>query len=209
MTKTVAQTIDAVRAIYSEVFGLPCSFHLSPCPQCNAPGWQQPCPMCGYYPQYGRPTKAEIAAHKKVTREEYAARVSRRGGIGVWYFNEFQKTVAYKQDTGFRAELNIAIAKAMDIDAATGEEIWDACQPAAPTKIAATMALTMLANTKLRSFTDADWDCFAGCGSDHPLIGTHGVAGGTECTIVVDGERLSIYGADGELAFDGAMVATR
>lgn len=205
MTKTVAQTIDAVRAIYTEVLGVPCSFHLSTCPQCNAPGWQQPCPMCGYYPQYGRPTKAEIAAHKKVTREEYAVHVAKRGGIGVWYFNEFKKTVAYKQDAGFRAELNIAIAKAMDIDAATGEEIWDACQPAAPTKIAATMALTMLANTQMKPFTDGDWDCFAGCESDHPLIGTH-VVDGSAYTIVVDGATLHVYAdTDGEQRFHGTL----
>lgn len=205
MTKTVAQTIDAVRAIYTEVLGVPCSFHLSTCPQCNAPGWQQPCPVCSYYPQYGRPTKAEMAAHKKVTREEYTALVAKRGGIGVWYFNDFKNTVAYKQDAGFRAELNIAIAKAMDIDAATGEAIWDACQPAAPTKIAATMALTMLANTQMKPFTDADWDCFAGCESDHPLIGTH-VVDGNAYTIVVDGATLHVYAdTDGEQRFHGTL----
>jgi len=28
------------------------SFHLQPCFRCELPGWQQPCPFCGFYPSH-------------------------------------------------------------------------------------------------------------------------------------------------------------
>ena len=40
------------------------SFHLHPCAQCGCPSWQQPCPVCAFYP-YGSKGYAEGARVRK------------------------------------------------------------------------------------------------------------------------------------------------
>ena len=47
------------------------SFHLTPCPQCKAPSWQEPCPFCSYYHcQYTELTERPISKESWVRRVE-------------------------------------------------------------------------------------------------------------------------------------------
>ena len=59
----------------------------------------------------------------------------------------------------------------------------------------AATALRLLATTQMREFTETDWDAFAGCKSEHPLIGE--AAG---YTLIVDGRHLGIVNEHGEEA---------
>jgi len=52
-------------------------------------------------------------------------------------------------------------------------------------ELSATEALILIAKTEFSPFTDADWEAFAGCESENPLIGYNG-----SFTIVIDGEEL-------------------
>lgn len=56
----------------------------------------------------------------------------------------------------------------------------------------AAVALRMLASTQMRSFDNADWDAFAGCESEDPLIGS-AEFGGKEYILIVDGRYLQVY----------------
>lgn len=53
----------------------------------------------------------------------------------------------------------------------------------------AAVALRMLATTQMRKFDQADWDAFAGCESEDPLIGA--ADGGF--ILIIDGRYLQVY----------------
>ena len=46
---------------------------------------------------------------------------------------------------------------------------------------------SVIAQTKFVAFTQADWDCFAGCETKNPLIGYY-----NDLTIVIDGGLVNI-----------------
>jgi hypothetical protein len=78
-------------------------FHLTPC-ACGQPVWQQPCPLCGYYPMGNDPQERERCASMGLTREHWLAAVARHGNIGAWYFASYKTTVAWK-DLEFRTKI--------------------------------------------------------------------------------------------------------
>jgi hypothetical protein len=58
-------------------------------------------------------------------------------------------------------------------------------------------ALNAVARTRFRPFKDGDWDCYAGCVSEKPLIGRHTPPGGSPVDVVVDGDVVNVIVADG------------
>jgi|688.fasta_scaffold2305393_2 hypothetical protein len=58
-----------------------------------------------------------------------------------------------------------------------------------------TMAQLMvsMAKTEFKPFTNADWDVFAGCETENPLIGFDG-----EFCLVIDGNNVNIIHPDDE-----------
>ena len=57
----------------------------------------------------------------------------------------------------------------------------------------ASQILALVARTEFRPFTKHDWQAFAGCNSDEPLIGENG-----DYTVVIDGETIEVLDAEGE-----------
>ena len=51
--------------------------------------------------------------------------------------------------------------------------------------------LSVMAQTQFKPFDRCDWDAFAGCETENPLIGAFG-----EFTIVIDGDMINIVHAE-------------
>jgi len=92
-------------------------FHLSPC-FCGAPVWQQPCPICGYYPMYGETNSGMDKG--ECTVELYAKAVKCAGGILEWYLKSYMSCVDPQKHL-----LDAAREQAEGIEWPTGEEIWE------------------------------------------------------------------------------------
>ena len=57
--------------------------------------------------------------------------------------------------------------------------------------------LIAVAEAQFRPFDDRDWDAFAGCTSDNPLLGETNIAG-RNYVIVVDGSTVSAINSESE-----------
>jgi hypothetical protein len=129
--------IHKVRSAYDTAFpearasrGYGCPFHLSRC-YCGAPSWQQPCPTCGYYPQYGR--TGTSWARDSATREGFVARADRHGGVAAWYFAEYRRTVAYQKDERFAQRIEALVADARTWpDVPDPGTVWDLVRGESP-----------------------------------------------------------------------------
>lgn len=130
-------------------------FHLTPCGQCHAPVWQQPCPICDYYPMgdmdYGISKKSEewqqrAEKLRAMAHDLYVRKIEAAGNFGVWYFSSFKRNVAYspinqhiraddeKTASGrakYRMETNAIIDLCRSMTFPSGEEIWNAYGPEA------------------------------------------------------------------------------
>lgn len=104
--------VQAVCGLYSELFPDRdrCPFHLAPCGRCHAPVWQQPCPVCGYYPAGDhdeglRVNSAEWLAKVRPLRvrahDLFKQMLLRHGNIAAWYFEDFKQTAAYPKPRGY------------------------------------------------------------------------------------------------------------
>lgn len=115
-------------------------FHLSVC-ACGAPGWQQPCPVCSYYPRGDglrscrrsvlNPSETRIIfdryivpEDKLVTREEYDAIVTQAGGILEWYLRSFMRCVDPQRHLLDAAREQ---ARQQSLVFPTGAELYDWC----------------------------------------------------------------------------------
>jgi len=54
------------------------------------------------------------------------------------------------------------------------------------------MALFVLSQTNMRNFTKGDWEAFAGCDSETPMIGETNI-NGEDVVVIADGSRLGFY----------------
>jgi hypothetical protein len=100
-----------------------CSFHLGRC-HCGAPVWQQPCPICRYYPANG--STGTTAAPNSCTKERYVALAERHGGIAAWYFAGYRNTGAYAKQPGFARMIDELVEDAKTwTDVPSAAEIWD------------------------------------------------------------------------------------
>jgi hypothetical protein len=99
-----------------------CPFHLSPCGSCGSPTWQQPCHVCGYYPQ-GNPVAAGDESNH-VTFETF----NRRTGHNILtkWTEDWRKTVAYRDSPEFAKRVEVAIETAAQVkDIPSNEQVWN------------------------------------------------------------------------------------
>lgn len=121
------RTIAMVQSLGNTFLRYGSPFHLDPCAACGAPVWQQPCPVCRYYPDvsYPRRNAEDIARTEKCTRERFQQLVARHGNIAAWYVDDFRNTVAHAEDALFRKKIEAAYALAKTMDVMDADEIWD------------------------------------------------------------------------------------
>jgi hypothetical protein len=92
------------------------SFHLSSC-HCGAPVWQQPCPVCGFYPMYGELNSS--MEKDACTLEDYQKNVDWKGNILEWYLTSFMRCVDPQEHL-----LAAAREASKDMEWPTADEIW-------------------------------------------------------------------------------------
>lgn len=132
-------------------FNLRPVFNLSLCGRCRAPVWQQPCPVCNFYPYgaldngivmftYDRETQKHefteewlkrVTPMRETARAEFIARLNRHGNVAAWWLADKRNTVAYtdpkyegRQRFIERVERFYEEAQAMSFPSA--EAIWAA-----------------------------------------------------------------------------------
>jgi hypothetical protein len=114
----------------------PSYFHLHPCVRCHSPVWCQPCPVCDYYPMGGHDGQYIINSPawlewvekdiRPKAKERFIQLVNRHGNIGVWYFSNKKKLVAYNENSDFKKQVDHFIEQLKRYHFPSAEEIWDA-----------------------------------------------------------------------------------
>ena len=118
-----------VRGMYLTDVGYTCSFHLSLCPRCDAPSWQQPCPFCDFYPMGDRDYNAltpEVKGNYFVPFERFEARIKGHVNFTAMYYASKKNVVAYSSDENYKAMVQHLIAYGLDVTTPTPHEIWAA-----------------------------------------------------------------------------------
>ena len=132
--KTLQDVIKAVRSLhqYTEYF------HLSPCGGCGLPSWQEPCPICDWYPDRGGAywmKEHNDRRRKQIQSNGYdeahwLKRLKHNENIALWVLAGARKTLAWNgqqyykgPDPKFKAEILKAESEAIHMDWPTGEEL--------------------------------------------------------------------------------------
>jgi hypothetical protein len=125
--KNLEEIIVVVRSLCSYTK----NFHLSPCGGCGLPSWQQPCPVCDWYPyqggqywtkEYNEKQRAAIQ-NSNYTEEGWVIKHNRIGNIALWALGRARNTIAWKKDSSFRRTIEMAESQARSMNFPTGEEL--------------------------------------------------------------------------------------
>lgn len=111
---TIEQAIETIARLHERYMLSPSHLHLAACGGCGGPSFQQPCPLCGFYPMgadQGRWYPHSATRH--FFCEQVAATAAKgTGNIATWVLSACKTTVAYSQTTAFRQRLDAALAEA-------------------------------------------------------------------------------------------------
>lgn len=125
--RTPASTAESIERFARDV-----AFHLSPC-ICNAPTWQQPCPFCHYWPDYGmRPAERNQYDNRfrnTMTFDRFANIMSRHEDNFAlfWARQKAVRAVAsWQGQATFLSERASEMAR--ELSWPSPKEIWDAYQ---------------------------------------------------------------------------------
>ncbi len=108
-------------------------FHLSECARCKAPVWKQPCPVCDYYPlgqmddgiRIGSPEWIKQTEHYRASAfESFKRHIEKCGNIAAWFFVDYRKVVAYKENSMFATVLDKTIEQVKHLTFPDAESIW-------------------------------------------------------------------------------------
>lgn len=128
----VLQFVTTVKEMHEAVFHKSSGFHIGPCYRCGAPVWQQPCPVCGYYPGRGFDDPIPSAKDKEYYRcsfGRFEQIVSRNGNYAAWYFSGYRGTSGYRNKPGFALLVEKVVEEAEGLQCPTAEDIWEYVYP--------------------------------------------------------------------------------
>lgn len=143
--KTLQEVHDRVHALERELHAAlyggrkeafecrPC-FHLGPC-ACGHPSYKQPCPVCGFYPEWGAPIlwtrkhREECRAFgDRLGKEGWVAMVERQGNVAAWWLEGKRNTVAYSSGAfpAYRAAVDSLLDRVRAEDWPSASDVYDA-----------------------------------------------------------------------------------
>jgi hypothetical protein len=103
------------------------NFHLSKCGGCDLPSWQQPCPVCNWYPYYGQKEYNEkqrkAIQNSNYTEEGWVIKHDRKGNIALWVLAGARETLAWGTSYMFRQNIKMAEFNSAAVDWPSGEEL--------------------------------------------------------------------------------------
>jgi len=101
-------------------------FHLAACGGCGGPSFQQPCPLCGYYP------RGADKGHwhpKEATRDLFVGSVERSGpngaggNLATWVVRDLGRTTAYASPGG-KARIEEMVSRAAALGPVDLDGMW-------------------------------------------------------------------------------------
>ena len=115
------QTVEMVRGMDKKAARY---FHLSPCGGCGMPTWQQPCPVCGYYPM-GNVSEEQERCRPYQDKGRWLRLVKRHGSIAAWYWAGRKRTVAWSSNWSFREETEALIEQCASMEWPDPEAVYE------------------------------------------------------------------------------------
>lgn len=107
--------------------GLTRYFHLTPCGGCGQPVWQQPCPLCGYYPMGNDPAERKRCRNMGVEKVDWLRYVVRHGGLAQWYISGYKRTVAWRDfEPGFRDKIERLLDQSKALELPDAIDVYNA-----------------------------------------------------------------------------------
>lgn len=121
------ETVSLIKGLAPEIGK---NFHLSPCGGCLQPSWEQPCPFCGFYPEYGVPAlwnkkHKEECRSQDWNKEKWIERVLRHQNIGRMFFSRCKQVVAYSELWEYREKVDSLILQCESISFPDLNELYD------------------------------------------------------------------------------------
>jgi hypothetical protein len=123
----VFEAVEGIARLYERSMLTRSPLHLSACGGCGGPSFQQPCPLCSFYPMGS--DKGQWHPHT-ATRGYFCEKVAASapagtGNLATWVLAEKKRTVAYRDDPAFRRRLDDALAVATGMDLPDPGSVFD------------------------------------------------------------------------------------
>lgn len=123
----VSEAVESIARLYERSMLTRSPLHLAACGGCGGPSFQQPCPLCSYYPmgsdkgQWHPRTASREFFCEKVADSAPAG----TGNLATWVIAQKKRTVAYREDLSFRHRLDDALSIAAGLDVAGPGVVFD------------------------------------------------------------------------------------
>ena len=116
--RAIERAIETVARLYERSVLSHSPLHLAACGGCGGPSFQQPCPLCNFYPMGS--DKGQWHP-RTASRQFFCDRVAASasdgaGNLATWVLFASRKTVAYAQSYAFRQRLDGALAEAAHLE---------------------------------------------------------------------------------------------
>lgn len=123
----VFEAVEGIARLYERSMLTRSPLHLSACGGCGGPSFQQPCPLCSFYPMGN--DKGQWHPHT-ASREYFCEKVAGcapagTGNLATWVLAEKKRTVAYRDDPSFRRRLDETLAVAAGMDLPPPGKVFD------------------------------------------------------------------------------------
>ena len=99
-------------------------FQLGLCGGCGLPSWEQPCPVCGFYPYGNDPREVERCQRPGYTKGHWIRTVESYGGIAAWYFSGCKQTRAW-DFSEYRELIETLTAEAAQLEWPDPEAVYE------------------------------------------------------------------------------------
>ena len=124
---TVADAVERIAQLSERSFLARSPLHLARCGGCGGPSFQQPCPLCSYYPMGAdKGTWHPVRASREYFCEKVAASApSGAGNVATWVLRQATRSVAYREDLSFRRVADAALAQAAELPVPDAGLVFD------------------------------------------------------------------------------------
>lgn len=123
----VAESVERIARLSERTFLSRSPLHLAPCGGCGGPAFQQPCPLCSYYPM--GPDKGTWHP-KRASREFFCEKVAASapagaGNLATWVLAQAFASPAYREISSYRRAADLSMAEAADMEMPDAGLVFD------------------------------------------------------------------------------------
>lgn len=124
---TIADAVERIAQLSERSFLARSPLHLARCGGCGSPSFQQPCPLCSYYPMGAdKGTWHPAQASREFFCQKVAASApAGTGNIATWVVGQARRSVAYKENIAFRRTADEALVQAAEMDVPEAGLVFD------------------------------------------------------------------------------------